>query len=178
LEFNYYLGYQTGSDSITEDILKKGHLAEFEAFLNQAGVDCNLGVVELNGKEDIAFKFGENSLVFSDVASSGTRSLALFYYWLQRLREENSASFVFIDEFDAYYHHKLSKLIVTELKTIQSQVILTTHNTSIMSNDLLRPDCYFLMQNNKIQPLYKFTDKELRNAHNIEKMYKAGAFDG
>jgi len=178
LEVNYYLGYQTENNSITEDILQKGHLCEFEAFLNKAGVDCKLGLVESNGKEDIAFMFGEKSLAFWDAASSGTRSLTLFYYWLQRLREESSVSFVFIDEFDAYYHHKLSKLIVTELKTIQSQVILTTHNTSIMSNDLLRPDCYFLMQNNKIQPLYKFTDKELRNAHNIEKMYKAGAFDG
>ncbi len=57
-----------------------------------------------------------------------------------------------------------------------SQVILTTHNTSLMSNDLLRPDCYFLMYKDKINPLSELTDKELRLAHNIEKMYRAGAF--
>ena len=58
------------------------------------------------------------------------------------------------------------------------QAILTTHNTSIMTNDLLRPDCYFFMSETDIKPMYRLTDTELRKAHNIEKMYKAGAFDG
>ena len=153
-------------------------MSEFEAFLNEAGVACKLKSLELNDKNDIAFMFGDKPLRFWDVASTGTKSLTLFYYWLQRLKEKKEIPFVFIDEFDAYYHHRLSKLIVSELKKIEAQVILTTHNTSIMSNDLLRPDCYFLMQRNSIAPIYKFTEKELRNAHNIEKMYKAGAFDG
>ena len=46
-----------------------------------------------------------------------------------------------------------------------------------MSNDLLRPDCYFLMYKDSIKSLAKNTTKELREAHNIEKMYKAGSFD-
>lgn len=41
-----------------------------------------------------------------------------------------------------------------------------------MSNDILRPDCYFILKNNKIS-LDKTTTKELRRAHNLEKMYKA-----
>ena len=45
-----------------------------------------------------------------------------------------------------------------------------------MTNDLMRPDCYFLMDNRKILPLSECTEKELREAHNIEKIYKAGAF--
>ena len=56
--------------------------------------------------------------------------------------------------------------------------ILTTHNTSIMSNEILRPDCYFIMKNDSIKPLSKTTMKELREAHNLEKMYKAGVFNG
>lgn len=177
LDQNDYIGYEAGSTLIIGDILKKGHLKEFEKFLNDAGVDCKLKAIKSNGKDDIAFAFGDKLIRFYDIASTGTRALALFYFWLQRLRETNEVSLVFIDEFDAFYHHKLSALIVNELKKITSQVILTTHNTAIMSNDLLRPDCYFIMQNNQIKPLYKFTDKELRNAHNIEKMYRAGAFD-
>ena len=55
--------------------------------------------------------------------------------------------------------------------------MLTTHNTSIITNDLLRPDCYFLMSKHSIRSLSKSTSKELREAHNIEKMYKAGSFD-
>ena len=45
-----------------------------------------------------------------------------------------------------------------------------------MSNDLLRPDCYFLIEDGKIIPVSDATDKELRKAHNLQKMYKAGAF--
>ena len=46
-----------------------------------------------------------------------------------------------------------------------------------MSNDIMRPDCLFLMHKNKIKSLSSLTDKELRSAHNIEKMYRSGAFD-
>ena len=68
--------------------------------------------------------------------------------------------------------------MVETLKKLRCQSILTTHNTSIMSNDLLRPDCYFIMSATDIKPAYAFTDKELRQAHNIEKMYRAGVFNG
>lgn len=176
LKENNFIGYEIGSRHIFDDILEKGHIEEFESFLNEAGITCQLKAIEKNGKKEIYFKFGDKVIRFEEIASTGTHSLALFYFWLQRLKENNGVSFVFIDEFDAFYHHKLSTLIVSELKKITSQVILSTHNTSIMSNDLLRPDCYFIMHNNQITPLYKFTDKELRLAHNIEKMYRAGAF--
>ena len=56
------------------------------------------------------------------------------------------------------------------------QIILTTHNTDIMSNDILRPDCYFEIKD-KVTPLADLTDKDLRKAHNLQKMYKAGAFN-
>ena len=45
-----------------------------------------------------------------------------------------------------------------------------------MSNDFLRPDNYFVLHNNKVSDLSKLTNKELRIAHNLEKMYNAGAF--
>lgn len=161
----------------TKYILQRENLDEFEVFLNNAGVACQLKAIDINGEQDIAFVFEKRNIPFWDIASTGTKSLARFYCQKLRLESED-AHFIFIDEFDAFYHHKLSELIVNELKNVATQVILTTHNTSIMTNDLLRPDCYFVMHENKIDPIYKFTDKELRFAHNIEKMYKAGAFDG
>lgn len=176
LDDNNYIGYENGTGYIDEDILKKDHLNEFEIFLNAAGIKCKLKVIKENERENIFFDFGDKSIKFFDAASTGTRALSVFYFWLQRLREGNEVSFVFIDEFDAFYHHKLSALIINELKKIKSQVILTTHNTAIMSNDLLRPDCYFILQGNEVKPIYQFTGKELRLAHNIEKMYRAGAF--
>lgn len=175
LEANNYIGIEQGSSQIGDDIIKKGHLKDFEAFLNEAGIECELGKIKDGDEEELAFKFSKKLIPFYDIASQGSKSLALFYYWFQRL-EENNISFVFIDEFDAFYHHSLSALIVKKLKEINSQVIITTHNTSIMTNDLLRPDCYFLLKKGQIKSLSKSTQKELRIAHNIEKMYKAGAF--
>ena len=58
------------------------------------------------------------------------------------------------------------------------QIFTTTHNTDLMSNDLLRPDCYFLLKDNSIKAISELTEKELRQAHNLQKMYKAGAFNG
>ena len=89
------------------------------------------------------------------------------------------ASFVFIDEFDAFYHFELSESVQRKLKGIRGvQIFTTTHNTDLMSNDLLRPDCYFLLRNNDIKAISELTEKELRQAHNLQKMYKAGAFNG
>ena len=175
---NMHLGIERGSRSISEDIIEKGNVSNLEVFLNKAGVECKLTVIEELDRKVIAFDFEGNTIPFFDIASQGTKALSLFYFWLQRLKERAKVSFLFIDEFDAFYHHELSALIVQELKEVGIQFVLTTHNTSIITNDLLRPDCYFLMNKQSIQSLAKSTPKELREAHNIEKMYKAGSFNG
>jgi AAA15 family ATPase/GTPase len=171
-----FMGFEESGFKIEADIVSRGNLQDFQTFLNDAGVDCRLKAIENSGVVNIAFDFSEKQIKFYDIASNGTKALALFYVWFQRLREAAAVSFVFIDEFDAYYHQSLSALIIEKLRSIQSQVVLTTHNTSLMTNDLFRPDCYFLMNNKEIKSLANRTRKELRFAHNIEKMYKAGTF--
>ena len=172
-----FLGFDIGGKHIYEDIIKKKNVEDFENFLNVAGIECKLSIVEELGKNTIAFNFNGKQLPFNEVASTGTISLALFYFWFQSIKENGKVSFVFIDEFDAFYHHTLSALIVEKLKETGVQFILTTHNTSIMTNDYLRPDCYFEMTKKHIRSLSRSTQKELREAHNIETMYKAGSFD-
>ena len=177
LEDRTYMGLQdTGKKRLSEDIIERVNIEDFENFLNKANIHCKLSMVESLIGKDLAFDFNGKKLLMSEIMSTGTSALTLFYYWYQRVRN-NEVSFLFIDEFDAFYHHDLSKMVVKILKAIGVQFILTTHNTSILSNDLLRPDCYFLMNKKKIQSLSNSTDKELREAHNIEKMYKAGAFN-
>jgi len=44
-------------------------------------------------------------------------------------------------------------------------------------SDLLRPDCYFIMGKDSIKPITELTDRELREGHNLEKMYKSGLFN-
>jgi AAA15 family ATPase/GTPase len=173
-----YIGYQTGSSSMFKDIIEHGHFDNFKEFLEEAGIGSNIDYTkDDNNKYTVYFKFKNRPADFWDIASTGTKSLVVFYYWLQSIKfEQIPPSFIFIDEFDAFYHQSLSRLIVKELKKTSCQTILTTHNTGIMDNEILRPDCYFLMYTDRIDTLPYLTDKELREAHNIEKMYRTGAF--
>lgn len=81
-----------------------------------------------------------------------------------------------IDEFDAFYHFDLSYKVCEKLFSMQNQIFVTSHNTFLMTNDLLRPDCYFIINGNQIKPLNQCTDKEIREGNNIEKMYRGNAF--
>ena len=111
---------------------------------------------------------------FHTIASTGTNALQLLYFWLKRMDE---TSFVFIDEFDAFYHFRLSRAVCRRLFELDCQVFLTSHNTMLMTNDLLRPDCNFILNHNEIRALHDCTEKELRQANNIEKLYRGGTFD-
>ena len=64
---------------------------------------------------------------------------------------------------------------LTGLKNSRSA--LTVHNTSLMTNSLTRPDCCFIMTENIITSLINSTDRELREGHNLEKLYKSGEFN-
>lgn len=176
LEDRTYIGQDVDSpSSLTAEIIKKGKVKEFEEFLNDAHVKCKLAVVETLNGPDLAFDYGNKRLLFTSAMSTGTSAMMLFFYWFMFI-QENKVSMVIIDEFDAFYHHELSKFIIKKLMQSGIQFVVTTHNTSLMSNELMRPDCYYLMGNNKMLPLSRCTDKELREVHNIEKIYKAGGF--
>jgi len=181
-------GVEVEAKRISKEIINADKLGDFEQFLNDAGVECRLVKIGATGDEKIAFVFDGKHIEFSQVASSGTLSLGIFYFWWLKLNN-GELTFAYIDEFDAFYHHKLSKMIVKKLSQLQCQTILTTHNTSIMSNDLLRPDCYFEVRGNVafkdkglpldkmrnkpgLYPFYSLVEKELRKAHNLEKIYK------
>lgn len=175
LEKNEYQGYQTGSEKLAKGIIERNHVEQFQQFLDRLGIHYELTVKEIEGEKQLYCKFGDREVNFYSVASRGTCSLILFYYWLIQLE---NVSLVFIDEFDAFYHDNLALAVVEELlKLPNTQSILTTHNTDIMSNDLLRPDCYLRIQNGSIKSFSEATPKELRKAHNLQKMYNAGAFD-
>jgi len=172
---------------VSEIILKeKNGLLRFENFLTEAGVKCKLATLNKGDEKTIAFDFNGEKIDFCAIASTGTLSLTELYIHLLFLKREvefckgqvNILPFIFVDEFDAFYHHKISKLIVKQLRGLKCQAVLTTHNTSVMSNDLLRPDCYFFMSETGIKPMHRFTGKDLRKAHNIEKFYRTGGCNG
>lgn len=169
-----YQGYRVGVDSYTQGILRANKLKDFEQFLRDKKVEYELEEISVNGIPDIGCKMGKMSAPFSMIASTGTKALALFYYWYISI---DNVSLVFLDEFDAFYHHELARTLVELLKEKKgTQVFFSTHNTDLLSNDLLRPDAYFEIHNNRVDSLSSLTNKDLRQAHNLQKMYKAGAF--
>lgn len=172
---NRYQGFAVGRDSYTLGIIRENKVKEFEDFLKNQDIAYDLEVLPINGMPELFCRFPNGLVPFSIIASTGTRSLALFYYWYIKM---NKASLVYIDEYDAFYHFELSQELIRLIKTItKTQVFLSTHNTDLISNDILRPDAYFIIKDNQINSFDKITDKELRRAHNIQKMYKAGAFN-
>ncbi|WP_172380939.1 AAA family ATPase [Vibrio sp. Vb339] len=171
-----YHGQPVDSKRISQTIIEQDKLDDFEKFLNDSGVECKLKKSGASGEEIIEFMFEGRNIEFSLVASTGTMSLGIFYFWYLKLLS-GKISFAYIDEFDAYYHFSLSKRIVDLVSHLDCQSIITTHNISLMSNNVLRPDCYFELRKEKLKPLHKLGIREIRKGHNLEKMYRSGAFD-
>lgn len=179
LETRGFIGYTpTVNASIIDKIVKENHFKDLQEFFKDADFDDELDHKMINGAEQLLIKYSENNYVdFYSACSSGMSSLLLLYYWLEDIADETKCpSFIFIDEFDAFYHFELSYFIIERLKSYGCQVLLTTHNTSIFTNDLLRPDCYYICSKDKIVNAHNATLKELRYGHNLEKLYRGGTF--
>ena len=158
------------------DDFEDKNIKDFEEFLNTFGVNCKLVPLPgADGKKKIYFDH-KTPLDFFENMSSGTRLLTTFY--LLYINSVIPTSFVFINEFDAYYHYELSERIVKLLEDrFDCQVVLTTHNTNLLSNSIMRPDCFMILHDGHITPICDATSRELRQGHNLEKLYMSGEFD-
>ncbi len=180
LEYRSFVGYATGRQAIIDEIIKQKHFEDFKSFFKEAGIEDEFECKSINGEVQLLVKYGDKTLQFETVNSSGMSSLLLVYFWLQDLlnntNNDKSPSFICIDEFDAFYHFELSRFIIEKLKKCNCQVLLTTHNTALLTNDILRPDCYYICSKKKIVNANNATEKELRQGHNLEKLYRGGTF--
>lgn len=119
----------------------------------------------------------EQLLPFYENASSGTIALTNLY---RRFEMGKTATVMYLDEFDAFYHYEMSENIIKifKKKFPQCQIIMTTHNTNLMTNRFMRPDCLFILSGSgSLTALSNATVRELREGHNLEKMYISGEFE-
>lgn len=176
LDENRYIGFKSKSNDYYDFMFEEATLREFETFLHASGIEDGLTVrMNADGKKVLYFDT-ETPLPFFRVASSGTRALYTFFYWYKTAKD---VSLMFIDEFDAFYHFELAESIVSILEKMpNTQVILTSHNTNLLSNKIMRPDCYFILTKDKLTALVHATTRELREGHNLEKLYMSGEFNG
>lgn len=173
LDSREFIGLETSSFGLEEFIIENHYVEDFARFLSNVSEQEFEFASSKEGDKILYCQIGDNTIPFLSIASTGTKALELLYVWIKRM---TVASFVFIDEFDAFYHFRLSFEVCKQLFNMDCQVFTSSHNTYLMTNDLLRPDCNFILQNNKIKPLQACTEKELRFGHNIEKIYRANAF--
>jgi len=177
-EGNSYSGFTNGGSFLVEKLYESGKLEDFKKFLKENDLSYNLKFESINGRHQLMAMFhkGKNSVPFETVASTGTKALFLFYIW--SISSFKQISFLFIDEFDAFFHYEAAESIINRLnKSISFQSVVTSHNTYLMQNKLTRPDCCYIMTEDRISSLFNCTDKEIREAHNLEKMYINGVFN-
>ena len=158
---------------------QSGRVHEFEKFLQENDLDYQLKFESQNGLRSLyaIFDNGKTKAPFSTIASTGTMALYLFFFW--QITAFRDVSFLFIDEFDAFFHYESAENLMLSLNKIKSfQSVLTTHNTYLMTNRLTRPDCCFVMTDNKISSLCNATNRELREGKKKKKLYLSGEFNG
>lgn len=178
IRFNVQNTPSQGYDSFYDYLSKNGNLHDFEEFLNEMGIACELMIEALpDGKKELYFKH-KTPISFVNNASSGT--IALLNLYRLFIAPISKASFYYMDEFDAFYHYEMSDKVIQYIKMHfpKCQFIMTTHNTNLMNNRIMRPDCLMILSSyGTLTALCDATERELREGHNLEKMYISGEFE-
>lgn len=156
----------------------KDGVQKFETFLNAMGVKCRLKMEKTPDDQlELYLVYGKKLIPFYENISSGTKALMELYR--QLFSQVISPSLIYLDEFDAFYHYEMAERVVCYFKNKypSCQLIFTTHNTNLMTNRLVRPDCVFILsEKGTLTSLCNATTRELREGHNLEKMYISGEF--
>lgn len=166
------------NEGFLESLEEPENLKELEDFLNMMGITCQLALKKLpDGQKELYFAH-EKLIPFYGNASSGT--LALMDLYQRFVAVARNASFLYLDEFDAFYHYEMAENVIRFFKQQypKCQIIMTSHNTNLIANRLMRPDCLFILsRKGTLTALCDATARELREGHNLEKMYISGEFE-
>lgn len=158
-----------------ENLKNPAYLHNFEDFLNLMGIECKLVLQELPDGQ-VELYFSQNKLVpFYSTASSGTLALTSLYQKIV-----SNLSLIYLDDFAAFYHYEMAEKLICYFKDKypECQFIMTSHNTNLMTNKIMRPDYLFILSSKgTLTALCDATERELREGHNLEKMYISGEFE-
>lgn len=175
-EDNQLVPRRNNKGSVTSFFYENKLIDDFSNFLTSFGIENKIEVEEArDGRHTFYFKHKERSIPLFASASSGTLALTSLYFATHISKE---ITFLWIDEFDAFYHFELSEKVMEYLiHDNDYQTVCASHNTSLLSNRIMRPDCYFILNRNRLVSLPNATDRELREGHNLEKLYQSGEFE-
>ena len=105
------------------------------------------------------------------------------YFEDGELHRPNSINFTYGYLIDAKYGYTMNVSLLRTIKRLHNDATVYTNSLIALSNDFawneeLGVSEIYLNRNGEFIRIDKLTDKELRKAHNILKMYIAGKFDG
>lgn len=171
---SFYGPSEIRSKGIVASLIEDELVSDFQEFLKRCTIDLPLTVDLGNDGNRALYINYKQPISFMQYASSGTRALLTLY---RILKAENTITFLFIDEYDANLHFGLASALLEYMKQETAfQMIITTHNTDLMSNKYMRPDCYFILTKERLTSIVHATKRELREGHNSEKLYQSGEF--
>ncbi len=172
-----YLGPDGGMDDALRYVVDHDLVAGLQGFLSDmTGSEVGLAIADVpgNGRE-VVRRMGDGYLPFHTVASGGTVQLVRLFHLMERIGD---ATFLYIDGFGPHYHHTLTERVVMWIRSMDHvQVVFTSHDTSLVCNRILRPDCYLVMDGRGLNPLPYLTDREIREGHNLGRLLRGGEFD-
>lgn len=123
---------------------------------------------------------GKSDFSFGMQESEGTKKMFELSPFIYRSLKEGMP--LFIDEFDSRFHPLLTKKIVELYNSIENkkaQLIFTTHDTNLLSSDLLRRDQIDFIEKDKYGASHLYTlveIKGIRNDASFEKDYIQGKY--
>jgi len=138
--------------------------------------------ISVGSDEKIIF-FKRKSFPFPSIFFDESQGIQVFADMLPSLIStiEKPGMFI-IDEFGNSLHNRLAEKIVKFFmeKSEKSQLFITSHDTNLISNSVLRPDQIYLISfdgsnGSNVTRVSKFKPRE---AQNLEKMYLGGMFEG
>ncbi|MBZ7957903.1 ATP/GTP-binding protein [Campylobacter sp. LH-2024] len=156
---------------LKENIIKKFKSIEF--FKNTKIVE-DISFTHLSQKKQVKF-FNIND------ESQGTQKFFdIIGVWIDSLKKGNILIF---DELNTHLHPLMTKFLVSlfhneNLNKANAQLIFTTHETSILNQDIFRRDqVWFCEKQNKATKLYPLSDFKVRkDKTNLENDYLLGRF--
>jgi len=168
---DHHICHSKSLPNIEAYIIKSKCTDDLMHFLGRvSSVDFSM---ESDGSRLYMVKNGKR-LPMMEAASRGTMMLMRLFCWFRQAKTDGSL--LIFDDFDCMFHFETSISVLRYLiSETRAQCVFVTNNASLFSNDIMRPDCCFIMTKDSIKSVSSLTDKRLRKGHNIEKLVKCGS---
>jgi AAA15 family ATPase/GTPase len=183
---------------ITDNLIELGKKDVILTWLKEVGLsfsDIKLDKIEVSGKSYGNFViltkniYNSNGEIQGDIPmnldedeSEGTRK---FYSYIGRLYQKFEEGGLFVaDEIDSNFHPTLLRKLICYFNTSSinksnAQVLFTSHDTNLMSPDLMRRDQFYFTEKSLTDEtiIYSLSDlKGIRNNADFARQYLAGLY--